>query len=134
MELTVVIVDDDPMISLMHRTVIKKGELSSDIKNFTNGKEALDFLVSQQEGYSYLLLLDLNMPVMNGWEFLDELNKLDLGKNVLVAIVSSTVDKSSVVRATDYPQVVDFLSKPFTKNNLNDLIRMNAALQPSTIN
>jgi response regulator of citrate/malate metabolism len=133
MDLTVVIVDDDPMVSLMHRTVIRKGELSSNIQNFANGKDALDFLVSSQEGYSYLLLLDLNMPVMNGWEFLDELNKHDVGKNVIVAIVSSTVDKSNVVRATDYPQVVDFLSKPFTKNNLNDLIRMNTILQPSDI-
>ncbi len=133
MNLAVVIVDDDPMISLMHRTVIRKGDLSNNIQNFTNGKDALDFLLTNQEEYSYLLLLDLNMPIMNGWEFLDELNKHDVGKNVIVAIVSSTVDKSNVVKATGYPQVVDFLSKPFTKNNLNDLIRMNAALQPSAL-
>jgi CheY-like chemotaxis protein len=70
-----------------------------------------------------LILLDINMPVMNGWDFLDLYAALEaeLPKKICIVMLSSTVDQADYDRANTYSQVSGFHSKPLTKENLPDI-------------
>ena len=72
----------------------------------------MDYLKANRDR-DFLVFLDLSMPGKSGWDFLDELNELDL--NVIVVILSGSIDLNDRIRAADYPQVREFLSKPLTR-------------------
>lgn len=109
----VLIVEDDTMISFLHKALLKKNKIAQDPLIFKNGKEAWDFLVNDDTDEFYLILLDLNMPVLNGWQFLDKLTEKDeISKRVKVAIVTSSIDPEDKDKARDYEVVDYFLSKP----------------------
>jgi CheY-like chemotaxis protein len=67
------------------------------------------------------VLLDINMPENNGWEFLDEVSKSQFLSPIEVIMLTSSVDKSDSVKAKSYPIVVDFLTKPLTSETLDVL-------------
>jgi CheY-like chemotaxis protein len=69
----------------------------------------------------HLVLLDINMPVMTGWEFLDRIQDQPVAERVKVAMVTSSVDRSDKVKAETYAQVVSFLEKPVTNDMLQTL-------------
>ncbi|MDW3502850.1 response regulator, partial [Escherichia coli] len=71
-----------------------------------------------------LIFLDLNMPVMGGWEFLDNFIKKEyqeFNTKTKVIVLSSTIDPTDIEKSKTYPIVIDFLSKPITKEMLEDL-------------
>lgn len=117
-------VDDDPITLMLCKMVIKKASFSNEIVTAKNGEEALKYLNSQKETnsnqYPQLIFLDLNMPVMGGWEFLDEFNTDDYSayNNTKIIILSSTIDPADLSKAKKYPMVIDFLSKPISKEML----------------
>lgn len=117
-------VDDDPITLMLCKMVIKKASFSNEIVTAKNGEEALKYLNSQKETnsnqYPQLIFLDLNMPVMGGWEFLDEFNTDNYSayNNTKIIILSSTIDPADLSRAKKYPMVIDFLSKPISKEML----------------
>jgi CheY-like chemotaxis protein len=71
----VVIIDDDAIFTMMHSVMVKRCNLDNDPLTFLSAKEALEFLQAQSDSTNqYLILLDINMPEMDGWEFLMMLN------------------------------------------------------------
>ena len=109
----VLIVEDDPMMSFLHKELVKKKGVSSAPLSFKNGKEALNYLLSEPgASSSFMILLDLNMPVMNGWEFLDELEATEIASRTKVAIVTSSIDRADRKKAEKYEIVDSYLSKP----------------------
>ena len=101
------------MMSFLHNELVKKNEVSSAPLSFKNGKEALNYLLSESgESSSFMILLDLNMPVMNGWEFLDELETIEIASRTKVAIVTSSIDRADRMKAEKYETVDSYLSKP----------------------
>lgn len=109
----ILIVDDDPVVQVLHKALIKKSGVSSHILTFKNGKEALNYLMEEpgNDG-SYLVLLDLNMPVMNGWELLEELNGKGISCYVKVAVVTSSINQEDREKAKAYEMVVAYIAKP----------------------
>lgn len=109
----VLIVEDDSMMAFLHKEFIKSNNISSSPLSFKNGKEAIDFLMKEAaENTFYMILLDLNMPVMNGWQFLDELEKTDISSRTKVAIVTSSIDPADRKKADLYETVEYYLPKP----------------------
>lgn len=109
----VLVVEDDSVMAFLHNEVIKKNNISSSPLSFPNGKEALNFLISDTAANSsYIILLDLNMPVMNGWEFLDALEKTEISYRTKVIIVTSSIDPADQKKSGLYPTVCFYLSKP----------------------
>jgi len=113
--MNVLIVDDDEMVIYLHEIMVKGSTLSANPLAFMNGKEALDYLeADNQDGQACLILLDINMPVMNGWELLDAINSRNFANKIFVVIVTSSVDSADRAKAGTYRQVIDYVEKPIT--------------------
>lgn len=113
MSLKVLLVDDDEMIMFMHKMVAEMSGLSSDPVCLENGEKALSYLSNHFDtGSRYLVLLDINMPVMDGWGFLDALQDKTFADAVTVVMVSSSINEEDRKKAFQYNQVVDFIEKP----------------------
>ena len=122
MSSTVLIIDDDDVVHFMHETLLKISDIQLPVRSFLNGKQALDYLVDNCNGDdSYLLLLDINMPEMNGWQLLDELQKLKLSCTIKAIILTSSVDSEDHLKAKKYTLVIDFIEKPLTTEHLETL-------------
>ena len=126
------VVDDDKMSVLLNKRMVIKSGLSSEPLSFNNGKEAFDYLGEHiQEDHSYLVFLDINMPIMNGWQFLDSIQTMTIANNILVVMVTSSIEKVDQDKARTYPQVVDYIEKPYPLtvfNRIKDLPRVASLL------
>lgn len=112
-ELKILIVDDDPVVRFLHEQTILKNGIDSEVLTFTNGEEALDYLENvRAHMMPYLILLDIHMPIMNGWELLTALKAKDFSFPIEVAVVSSSHTAADRERAHRYEMVSIFLSKP----------------------
>lgn len=114
----IVLVDDDPIVNKLHKMLFSKYS-DKEVVAFTDPFEALDYIRNSTPD---LLLLDLNMPLISGFEFLEKLNQLPIIMDVVV--VSSSIDASEKLRALTYSCVRDFLSKPLTFEKIENLIRL----------
>lgn len=124
-------VDDDPITLMLCKMVIKKALFSNEIVTAKNGEEALNYFnklkeinpEGEFEKTPQLIFLDLNMPVMGGWEFLELFNTNDYSQynSIKVIILSSTIDPEDLVKSKKYPMVIDFLSKPISREMLEYL-------------
>ena len=127
----VLCIDDDVITLMLCKTTIRKAEFSKEIITAYNGQEAIEYYDtlaqnnkdSDNESYPQIIFLDLNMPVLGGWEFLDDFMNLFYTKftETKVVILSSSVDPKDRERAEKYPIVIDFCSKPITKEMLNNI-------------
>jgi CheY-like chemotaxis protein len=107
------LVDDDPIVLIVHQILLQKAGLTTDIICATNGEQALEFMDSCRPQTAFLALLDINMPVMNGWEFLDALQHRPYLPNTKVFMVSSA-DSLEMQRAANFSQVITSLAKPLS--------------------
>lgn|SRR5690606_1438782 len=120
-------VDDDAITLMLCRKVVAKADFAKVTDSASNGEEALayfDNLIVTNESHPELILLDLNMPVMGGWEFLDNFSKgtyANVFSKVKVVVLSSTIDPHDVEKSKSYPMVLDFMSKPITIEMLETL-------------
>ncbi len=115
--LRVVLIDDDPISTFVTEKLIEKNvEEPVQFFKFTNARKALRELYKLRPNY---LFLDLNMPEMNGWDFLDSLNGESEGTEIY--ILSSSVDERDINRASTYSMVKDYLSKPLIKKSISSI-------------
>ncbi|MBP6303568.1 MAG: response regulator [Bacteroidia bacterium] len=125
---TLCLVDDDDIFQLITQRVIAQTNLVDTIKVFSNGLDAMDFLRSVAQNAAQLpeiILLDLNMPVMDGWEFLEEFTLLKprLEKKITIYVVSSSIAPSDIQRAEAINEVTDYIIKPITTEKLLDMLK-----------
>ena len=113
------IIDDDKIYVNLVSKIIKMRALSDEILIFKNGKEAIEFFIqalpgNQKEIFPDVILLDLNMPIMDGWEFLQEFQKIkdQIVESYSLYVVSSSIDSRDVDRAKAIDFVRDYLTKP----------------------
>ncbi len=113
------VVDDDQIYQFTANKVITSISHEHKVKIFNDGKEVYDYLTEQVSEHNIpdIILLDINMPEMDGWSFLDAIvPKLEsLEKKVAVYIVSSSIDHRDIAKSKTYPIVKDYLVKPLKK-------------------
>lgn len=114
MRFKVLIIDDDPVIQVLHKSIaLRSGLCTEEPLNFPNGKAAFDYLCSNSnDRENYLLLLDIHMPMMNGWEFMDLIKTSPIWLKMKVILISSSIDARDHEKAKQYSQVVRYIEKP----------------------
>ena len=120
------LVDDSESMNYLHSHMAREFKSDLSIHCCTHGKEALNFILSKgNPENSNLVLLDINMPVMDGWEFLEEFEKLpaELKSKYTVVIVSTTQNPDDVKRAQQIESCKDLISKPISEEALAELIQ-----------
>jgi CheY-like chemotaxis protein len=119
------IIDDDQMFTFILSRQMKLLGFSETTLVFQNGLEALKYLQLVMDSPDMLpaaILLDLNMPVLDGWQFLDEFTKIKTHKKITVFLMSSSIDQVDHARALTYKEVSRFYIKPITKKNLHEMM------------
>lgn len=124
---TFCIVDDDDIYRFTTSLLLKKSDMVNNIIVFPNGLKAINFLkdeIGNIENIPDILFLDINMPVMDGWEFLEEylLIRHKMPKSVVIYMVSSSVDEKDVLRAKSISELSGYLVKPISSQNLMEII------------
>jgi CheY-like chemotaxis protein len=126
----VLCVDDDTISLTISQLLLKRTGFASEVDTAIDGSEALEYFenlfandTDPVTNAPELILLDINMPVMNGWEFLQEYNPRYAAKlvNTHIIILSSTIDPEDFALAKQYPVVMQFISKPLSIENLEEL-------------
>lgn len=118
MKLQTVIVDDSDIVIFLHTEILSYSKLSSNPLSALNGQEALDLITKNDSNdVEYLVLLDINMPVMDGWQFLESLGTIQNLAKVHVVIVTSSIDTIDKKKAAKYSNVIGFFEKPLTQDN-----------------
>lgn len=127
----IAIIDDDEISLLLIRKLIEQKKIAKTILSFSSGLEALDYFENNASDITQLpsvVLLDITMPLISGWQFLDELNKIEFvaGYTLQVCIISAfvTVDFEALRK---YPVLKGYLTKPVIPNKLIALIESVAA-------
>ena len=128
------IIDDDDMYTSLITKMINIKKLSKNLLVFRNGKEALDYFIqslkaTEKRNIPQVILLDLNMPVMDGWQFLTELGTYNFPelKNTTLYIVSSSINPVDMERSKAMRLVKDFLVKPISPEELSEVFMQKSA-------
>jgi CheY-like chemotaxis protein len=124
----VCLIDDDKVYQFTSKMILEATQLTSRIITFFNGQEAIDFFLDpanqQIDILPDVIFLDINMPIMNGWNFLEAFDKLYdiLPKKILIYVVSSSVDESDIERSKSFVSVKDYVIKPINKEKYRLLL------------
>ncbi len=127
-KLKILLVDDDRIYQFAARKTIEATGFAEKIHIASNGEEALTYLKNISDEDPALLpdviFLDVNMPVMNGWEFLDTYPVFSkvLPKKVLIYVVSSSIDAVDIDKSRQYKSVSGYLIKPVLKDKFSQVL------------
>ncbi|MFY8107777.1 MAG: response regulator [Bacteroidia bacterium] len=121
----ILLVDDDNATNMLNSFVIKKMELTKTIKVVLNGSEALDYLqsISEEEQCPEFIFLDINMPKMDGWEFLKEYREMNVERQrAKVILLTTSENPDDIEKAKNYPEIQEYCNKPLTKEIILNLV------------
>ncbi len=124
----VLLVDDDEITHIIGTRLMQVTCFAKEIVTISNGKEAIDYFANlvnfKKEEAPEIIFLDINMPVMNGWDFLENFMNLFYHHFPMIKIfmLSSSVNQEDITRAKKYPPVKDYIIKPLTKESLEKLL------------
>ncbi|HWB25924.1 MAG TPA: response regulator [Chitinophagaceae bacterium] len=126
-KLHILLVDDDRIYQFAARKTIEATGFADKILIYSNGEEALNYLRNSVKDSALLpdvIFLDVNMPIMNGWEFLDQYSSLvkNLSKPVIIYVVSSSVDEFDVSKSRQYDTVKGYIVKPVLREKFRQIL------------
>ncbi len=122
----IMLIDDNKNDNFFHEREIKKTHLETIVIPKESGTEALEYLNSMIESGNkkpILIFLDINMPAMDGWGFLDEYSKLDkdIQSGIIIVMLTTSDNPETKVRAMSWSSVSDYITKPLTKKIMEEL-------------
>ena len=121
------LIDDDVIYQFAVKLNLNQLRLAREVITFSNGELARDFFITNSKVAELLpdvILLDINMPVMDGWDFLEWFKeyKLNFPKHISIFMVSSSIDRRDIEKAKSYAEVKDYISKPLTDGSFFEIV------------
>jgi len=121
-----IVIDDSKLDCFIAEKVIRNTGKCESVRSFLQATEALEFIKSNiaEQPTPNIILVDIQMPVMNGFEFVDAFEQLpaEITKNYKIYVISSSINDVDLNRVHNYSSVIQFLNKPLTSNNLSLLL------------
>lgn len=122
-------IDDDPIVLMLNDLVLKEQSFCNNLIKYDKAESALDYfeqqakLTASEQKLPTLIFLDINMPVMDGWEFLEEFTNRfkQFHETIYVIILSSSVNPADLEMAKNHPLVIGFMPKPLGETELATL-------------
>lgn len=127
----VLLVDDDKINNYINLRLIRRIGLSEEIIVTNNGQEAINYLKQcEKNALPTLILLDINMPVMDGFEFLEEFEKLEFNnvERPLIVVLTTSTNTNDIKKVESSPIAAGYINKPLTEENLLGFIRRNTSM------
>jgi response regulator of citrate/malate metabolism len=126
----ILLVEDDLVTTMLHERVVQKVLPDAVVHKFSDGRTVGDFIhANNKPEKSYLVLLDLTMRIMDGWEFLDEMLERGTKCKLAVVVITTSVDPDDFFKSRDYPQVFGYFGKPFTVDQFREVLQHEAVLK-----
>lgn len=123
----VYIIDDDEVIIFLTGKLIGNSEFSEKVENYLDAAEALEKLetaLKSGEGIPDAILFDLNMPGMDGWQFIEKFQKLPGAKKIPCFVFTTSIDPADKNKSLKYKIIKDFIIKPLTVQKLDKILRL----------
>ena len=124
----VLIIDDDPLTSLLHKLIVEDADCANEIVVRESAEAGLTYLVMSSGPdelvFPDLIFLDLDMPVMDGWAFLEDFKILKASFPTIpqIIMVTAIIDPRVVIQASKYPELTGFCNKPMTLEMILPLV------------
>lgn len=125
-KINLLVIDDDDINIFIIKKIIEKTGYNVDMVSKSNGRLAIDYLADiaqNEELFPQLILIDINMPILNGWEFLEAYQKLSINKRVDMYMLSSSVYENDIERSRTFTAIKGFISKPLSIDKLSELLK-----------
>ncbi|WP_178985459.1 response regulator [Winogradskyella helgolandensis] len=121
------IIDDDDIYQFTITKILQSLKLNKKIIAFSDGEEALDFMIANlynDDELPDVIFLDINMPIMDGFQFMEEYVKLKpkWNKKITIYMVSSSVDPVDIEKANKISDISDYIIKPIKPNELKSIM------------
>ncbi|MCU0446237.1 MAG: response regulator [Microscillaceae bacterium] len=119
----ILLVDDDPINNLITKRKLIKAKPDIALNIVESASEALAYLQNPEKNRPQLILLDINMPDVDGWQFLQEFNRMDMP--IKIIIYTSSIDEYDYEKSKDYSQIQDYIVKPLDEDKVNRILAVN---------
>lgn len=131
---SILLVDDDEASNFLHSIFVSKLDIDIQVNSAINGQEALDYILNkgaEEIALPCMVMLDLRMPVMDGWEFIQRYEEQvpdHLKEQLMVVLVTVSDNAEDKKRAIDNPHIIDFAQKPLSDNTFKKIINKHVDL------
>ncbi len=119
----IMLVDDDVNTNIYNEIILNQVEAAEEIVIYQNGKGAIEYLEKGDNNVD-LVFLDINMPIMNGWEFLEKYQKLEEAKKAgsVIVMLTTSMNPDDRQKAREFGLVENFINKPLTPDALQEIL------------
>ena len=121
----VLLIDDDDIVNSINAVIIKHAKFAKEVESINSVPKAIDFLNNAKSSGETpeVIFLDLNMPDYNGWDFIEEFEKLNMNGNTKIIMLTSSISSKDEERASNSKAITAFISKPLSPELLDQIYK-----------
>ncbi|SDM23557.1 Response regulator receiver domain-containing protein [Catalinimonas alkaloidigena] len=121
---SILIVDDDEVSNMITTLTLNAHHVTQEVHTVLNGVAAIDYLKTQRGNFPQLILLDINMPLMNGMEFLEYWQQNNLTGSAKISMYTTSIRHEDKEQAFQYEDVIAYIEKPLSKDKIDNILRV----------